>query len=59
MTDAAPDPHDIDAQISALVRQVDEKMEDIKETVRSISAIITERQKLEVEKKDAEGGDHA
>jgi hypothetical protein len=45
---------DYDKLISDLVHQVDTKMEDIKDTVRSIAGIIKERQQLEADKK--EGG---
>ena len=47
---AKPTQDDYDKMISDLVHQVDTKMEDIKDTVRSIAGIIKERQALEVEK---------
>ena len=49
---------DYDQMISDLVHQVDSKMEDIKNTVRSIAGIIQERQTLEIDKR-ASGDGHA
>ena len=47
---------DYDQMISDLVHQVDSKMEDIKNTVRSIAGIIQERQTLEIDKRASGDG---
>jgi len=40
----------IDSEITALIHEVDDKMEDIKSTVRIIAQMISDRQALERER---------